>query len=377
MENVCHTLFGWALARAGIDRATPLATATLIAASNLPDVDSVSLWWGDLAYLEHHRGLTHSLVGLAVQGPVLAGAFVAYDRIWRRRRTPDASPAKFGALTLVALVGLFAHLLLDWTNAYGVKPLLPFDESWFYGDLVFIVDPWLWLLLGGAIFLGSRRDWMTQSGWGLLFAGMAAAVGLSLSFRGGETGGGLVVWFWFALLGGLVAARVRWRNAPARALARSALAGVATYWLLLGVAHAVAVGSMRRSQPAPAVIAAPTLMRPDRWRGYAVSDSEIRVFRVGLGGDIAETAAYRRNLDDPRVRAALGTCPGAVALAFNRLLYAEVSTADDGSHAVALRDARFATIPGQPGFATTSVRLEASGTPSPDARPCPRGIWPW
>src|SRR5260370_35681545 len=42
---------------------------------------------------------------------------------------------------------------MDWTNNYGLRPLLPWDGRWFYGDLVFIIDPYLILVLGGAAFL--------------------------------------------------------------------------------------------------------------------------------------------------------------------------------------------------------------------------------
>src|SRR5258708_24990923 len=49
---------------------------------------------------------------------------------------------------------------MDWTNNYGVRPLLPWNGKWFYGDLVFIVDPYLILILGGAAFLlTSNRRW--------------------------------------------------------------------------------------------------------------------------------------------------------------------------------------------------------------------------
>ena len=30
---------------------------------------------------------------------------------------------------------------------------MPFSDRWFYGDTLFIVDPWLWLILGGAVML--------------------------------------------------------------------------------------------------------------------------------------------------------------------------------------------------------------------------------
>jgi inner membrane protein len=36
-----------------------------------------------------------------------------------------------------------SHLLLDWTNVYGIRPALPFSGKWFRGDLTGVVDPWI------------------------------------------------------------------------------------------------------------------------------------------------------------------------------------------------------------------------------------------
>jgi inner membrane protein len=41
--------------------------------------------------------------------------------------------------------------LLDWLNTYGVRLLMPFSGHWFYGDTLFIIDPWVWLLLGAGV----------------------------------------------------------------------------------------------------------------------------------------------------------------------------------------------------------------------------------
>jgi len=47
----------------------------------------------------------------------------------------------------LALIGVASHLLLDWTNAYGVRLLLPFSSTWFRLDLNNIVDLWIWGVL--------------------------------------------------------------------------------------------------------------------------------------------------------------------------------------------------------------------------------------
>ena len=37
---------------------------------------------------------------------------------------------------------------MDVLNSYGVRLLMPFSGRWFYGDALYIVDPWLYLAAG-------------------------------------------------------------------------------------------------------------------------------------------------------------------------------------------------------------------------------------
>lgn len=151
MDNATHTLCGLALARLGGDRLGPLATPTLVVAANFPDIDIVgSPFGGQPWYLCHHRGLTHAVAGLAVESVLLALVM-----LWIGRRQPVRP--RFWPLVLAAALGLASHLLLDGLNTYGVRPWLPFDATYFYGDTAFIVDPWLWLLFGAAACLGAPR----------------------------------------------------------------------------------------------------------------------------------------------------------------------------------------------------------------------------
>ncbi len=155
MDNVTHTLFGLCLARAGGQRLGPWATPTLVVASNLPDLDVVvTLWAGQPGYLCHHRGITHALVGIAAQALALGFAMA-----WLGRRSGRAGPRpRPWALVAAAALGLLGHLALDGFNTYGVRPFLPFDATWYYGDAAFIVDPWMWLVLGlGALLGGPAR----------------------------------------------------------------------------------------------------------------------------------------------------------------------------------------------------------------------------
>ena len=56
-------LTGACVSRAGLNRKTALATLTLTLAFEAPDIDSVTYIWGPITGLEHHRGITHSLIG--------------------------------------------------------------------------------------------------------------------------------------------------------------------------------------------------------------------------------------------------------------------------------------------------------------------------
>src|SRR5687767_6522763 len=129
MENVTHTLLGAALAQTGLKRVTPLASSALLLSANIPDIDIVSLAFGRFAYIEWHRGITHSLFGFPVVA-ILLGAAIHYVSkvLWRRGRIE--APGRLLPLTLLSLIGTATHPLLDFTNAYGWRPFLPWKSDW-------------------------------------------------------------------------------------------------------------------------------------------------------------------------------------------------------------------------------------------------------
>jgi inner membrane protein len=155
MDNITHTMAGAVLARAGLDRGgtLPLASTTLMLAANAPDIDVFVLFLGSYAGLALRRGWTHGPIALVLLPLVLTGLMLAWDRLLRRRRERGASraPMDAGATLLISCIGVVSHPALDWLNTYGVRLLMPFSGEWFYGDAVFIMDPWLWLLFTAAL----------------------------------------------------------------------------------------------------------------------------------------------------------------------------------------------------------------------------------
>ena len=89
---------------------------------------------------------------MAVLPLLLAWMMRQIDRI-RCRRARAATPVALGRLLGLSYVAVLTHLALDWMNTYGIRLLMPFDGRWFYGDALFIVDPWVWLLLGLSVGL--------------------------------------------------------------------------------------------------------------------------------------------------------------------------------------------------------------------------------
>jgi inner membrane protein len=147
LEPITHFLFGAAMGRAGLNRKTALATATLTLAAEAPDLDVVSRFWGSPFGLNHHRGFTHSFLGL----PLVAAAVVGFMYlIWRLRgrKTRDPNlPPQWGLLFAYACLAGVSHILLDFTNNYGVRPFWPFSERWISWDIVFIVEPVILIFL--------------------------------------------------------------------------------------------------------------------------------------------------------------------------------------------------------------------------------------
>ena len=166
MDNLTHSLIGAALGQAGLKRKTGLAMPALIIAANLPDIDAGCAIYG-IESLSMRRGITHGPIALLVLPVLLAGAIWWFDR-WQKRRgkRPEGRlPLHFGWLLGLCYIGALTHPLFDWFNNYGIRLLEPFSSQWFYGDTLFIIDPWIIAMLGAGIWFSLRQERADAVNW--------------------------------------------------------------------------------------------------------------------------------------------------------------------------------------------------------------------
>lgn len=167
MDNLTHSLAGAVLGQMGLKKKTGLGMATLIIAANIPDIDAIAVLLGGQQHLGIRRGITHGPIALLLLPLLLTGVMIAFDR-WQTRRgkRPDKRlPLHKGWLLALAFIGTLSHPALDFLNNYGIRLLEPFSSQWVYGDTLFIIDIWVWAVLGFAMWLSLRRERRGRDNW--------------------------------------------------------------------------------------------------------------------------------------------------------------------------------------------------------------------
>ncbi|MGA9783970.1 MAG: metal-dependent hydrolase, partial [Terracidiphilus sp.] len=185
MEPITHFLTGACIGRAGFNRKTACATVVAVLAAEAADLDVLWGFAGPVEELKHHRGITHTFLGAPFVALVTV-AVVGGIYAWRHRRRPPPAadiPAarrlpslRWGWLYLTALVAALSHILLDWSNNYGVRPFFPFNDRWYAGSFMFIAEPVLWAIFLVALVLpalfsltdreiGARRTLFRGRNW--------------------------------------------------------------------------------------------------------------------------------------------------------------------------------------------------------------------
>jgi len=148
LEPFTHFLTGACMGRAGLNRNTALATLTLTLAAEAPDLDIIGgLLRGSAFGFAHHRGFTHSLLGVPLDAVAVVGFVYLLWRLRGRKIKNPNLPPRWGLLFVYACLAGLSHILLDFTNNYGVRPFWPFSEKWYSWDIVFIFEPVMFALL--------------------------------------------------------------------------------------------------------------------------------------------------------------------------------------------------------------------------------------
>lgn len=367
MDPLAHSLVGAALAETGLRRTTPLATPTLIIGANLPDLDAVASLAGKDTSLLLRRGVTHGAIALVLLPWALAGTMLLYDRLRRRRHPDRGPPPRFAVLLALSYVGVLSHPLLDWLNTYGVRLLEPFSGRWFYGDTLFIIDPWMWLLAGCSVVLARARTRQSLIAWGSL----GTATSLLVLFSGRAPGWAMVVWC-AAVVGIALARRRRGADSDVVPIARVTLALLTVYVVAMFAGSRLAERQVRRwarvnGLSVEDVLAGPLPASPFRRDVVVVTPDAYRFFELAWFAEErlrpSDPPMPRLDLDDPIVAAALDAPEVRGFRSWMRLPSARVEPRPDG-HRVVLYDVRYARGDERPsGIGRAVVELDADLRP--------------
>lgn len=151
MDTLTHALSGALLARAVVPQANATAKrrdCMLLGflAAAFPDADVVFSLASPLAYLYHHRGITHSIVMLPLWALGLAW-------IWSRLKR---NPAGFKAYLIVSAAALAIHILGDVITSFGTMVFAPLSDVRVQWDTTFIIDLWFsGIILAGLLVSAS------------------------------------------------------------------------------------------------------------------------------------------------------------------------------------------------------------------------------
>jgi inner membrane protein len=336
-----------------------LAGAALLVGANLPDVDILSFVAGSDAAIGFRRGWTHGPLAVLILPVALTAFLLAYD-LWIRRRKPGLAPARPVRLLGLAYLGCLTHPFLDWLNTYGIRWLMPFDDRWYYGDSVFIIDPWLWLVLGGVAFLGSDRRGFP---WGWLILAVLSSL---LVILAGERLPWAARAIWVLGLGAIVALRrsPSVRERPVRTAA-AGLTLASLYLVAMTVSSAVAASWVRAEldrqgvSPVHRLMVGPIPANPFRRDVLAETPTS---YRHGSFRWLPRPALdlHAEPIDKPQPSAVLNAALEAShiqgAISWMRFPFAEIEETADG-YTVYLLDARYVRSRTS-GFGSAVVELD-------------------
>ena len=359
MDPLAHTLVGATLAETRLKATTALAGPALMLGANAPDIDAVTLFIDRDLSFGFRRGWTHGVLAIVVLPLALAALLLLLDRVAARIRGRQPA-ARAGPLLGLCSLAVLTHPVLDWLNTYGVRFLMPFDGTWFYGDALFVVDPWVWLLMGTTVVLAHSASRASASAWVVLGVATTSLV------TGFEVAPPAARLLWCLGVAGIVWLRVagHWRRQLPR-LAAICLSAVATYIVVMAAASRVAEQQVtawlaeRDDDPAVEVMASPAPGNPFR-RDIVVADAEHYHF-LDLDWLAAEpiriaTRSIERGPPGPVTEAALAAMQVRGLAAWIRFPAFVVEETAEG-YRVSISDARYARRVGA-GLGAAVVELD-------------------
>jgi inner membrane protein len=313
LEPITHFLTGACMGRAGLNRKTALATLTLTLAAEAPDLDALSRFGGPAFGFAHHRGFTHSFLGVPLDAAVVVGFVYLIWRLRGRKLKDPNLPPRWGLLFLYACLAGLSHILLDFTNNYGVRPFWPFSEKWYSWDIVFIFEP----VMFGFLLLG------------------------------------LIVPSFFSLIDREIG--VRHRGPRGQLAATIALAGVVTLWGLRDfehrrAVHALAARTYQGADPLR-VSAYPSLADPFHWYGVVETAAFFALAPVdSLGPEVdpeGRLVVRYKPEETPVTLAAKKSYLGRVYLDWAQYPITETETLQlpESGYIVEFQDLRFVQLP--------------------------------
>ena len=318
MDNLTHSLTGLMLARAGLGRTSERGgTLMLVLAANAPDLDGLALFGGSVAYLDYHRGIMHSFAAspaMAVLALLVARWIRGASLTWKT--------------WLACWIGILSHLLLDFTNVYGIRLLLPFSKRMPHLDMVELTDPWILLIFALAIAAPALSSMVTSE------------------IRGAKSAGPKRAWAVFALIALCGYEGFRW----------------AAHQRAIAVMSARNYESQAGDSPATLIAAMPNGSNPLRWRGVVeTGGTQVLTIPILLSEEFDPTRAevdYPAP-DSPAIEAAHRVPQMQPLIRFDQLPFWSVTPVEGGT-VVHLVDMRFGT-PRQRGLFSAAVFVTGGG----------------
>jgi inner membrane protein len=323
LDPITHTLFGAVLSRTGLNRKTGLATLTLAGASEFPDVDVFLNFFDRVEGFAHHRGFTHTFLGAPLMAACVLAIVYGMYRLMRWRGRDTRLPPDWKRLYIYALIASLFHILLDYSNNYGVRPLSPLDHHWFSWDIVFIIEPLITVPLLFALVLPAFI--------GLVNREIGAAKPLF----------------------------------PGRASAIASLVFILLVWWVRDYNHRRAITLLNQhlyNDTEPIRVSAnPYMLDPFHWLGVVETRDFFQTVDVDtLAGAVdpqEDAATYPKPEETPITIAAKKSRLGRVYLDWARHPYTEVEFLENGGYIVYLRDLRYA-YPGRDNVLGIYIELD-------------------